>query len=194
MLSFLPLSVIAQDDFEHLLENRKLSFSIMGGPVVEFSGVHQNFGFSSGGAGAILLNQKLFFGGYGLRLAPVIGKDVTVDGVDYNNLEIDFNHGGIWLGYIHNYKKLVHMGGSVKFGWGSIELADGRLTVPYVDNVLVITPQVDVEVNITRWFKINAGGGYRFVTSINEDVFQTNDFNSPTLTIGLMVGWFRGRN
>lgn len=187
------ISRAQEDDFEHLLKDKKIRFSVFGSPLFEFSSVHGDFGFSTGGGGGILFNQTLFIGGYGLSLAPVIGKDMELNGVNYENLEINFGHGGIWAGYINNYSKLVHVGGSARFGWGKISFEDNPLSNPYEDHVLVITPQFEVEVNITRWFKANAGVGYRFVTSVNENVFRAKDFNSPEATVGLIFGWFRQR-
>lgn len=191
----LPAFAVAQDsDFETLLGGRKITLSVFGGPLFEFSSVHNNFGLSSGGGGGLIFNQTLFIGGYGLGLAPVIGRNVTLQNVDYENLEISFGHGGFWFGYIHNFRKLVHFGGSAKFGWGNISLDDNRLQSPYRDNVLVFTPQIEAEVNIARWLKINLGVGYRIVTGVNEDVFEGRHFNSPQATLGVYVGWFRQRN
>lgn len=188
------LSVAQDDDYEHLLEGKKIRFSVFASPLFEISSVHKNFGVSSGGGGAVILNQTLFVGGYGLSLAPVIGKDVSIEGVNYTDTEIAFGHGGIWVGYIHNYKKLVHIGGSAKFGWGNITLDDVRLPNKYKDNVLVITPQVEVEVNVSKWFKVNIGGGYRIVTGVNDNVFRQKDFNSPQATVGFLFGWFRQKD
>jgi hypothetical protein len=192
LLMNIPSLLLAQDDdYEHLLKGKKIRFSAFAGPIFELSSVHKNFGFSSGGGGALLLNQTLFIGGYGLSLAPVIGKDVSIEGINYTYAEIGFGHGGIWLGYIHDFKKLIHIGGSTKFGWGKISLQENRLPDDYKDNVLVITPQVEVEVNVSKWFKVNVGGGYRIVTSVNDTVFRQKEFNSPQATVGFLFGWFR---
>lgn len=188
------ISIAQEDDYEHLLKDRKLRFSVFASPIFEFSQVNGHFGFSSGGGGAVLLNQTLFVGGYGLKLAPVIEKDLVLSGQNYQDLEIEFKHGGFWVGYIHDFRKLVHFGGSAKFGWGSIAM--DHPTLPggdYEDHVLVITPQVEAEINISKWFKINGGLGYRIVTSVNENVFSTSDFNSPEVSISFMFGWFRQR-
>lgn len=193
LISIIPYLSHAQeeDDYEHLLKNRKLSFSIFASPIFEFSEVNGSFGFSSGGGAGIIINQTLFIGGYGLKLAPVIEKELILDGQNYQDLEIDFNHAGLWVGYIHDFRKLIHFGGSAKFGWGNIALEHASFPGDYDDNVLVITPQAEVEVNISKWFKINAGLGYRLVTSVNENFFSKKDFNSPEASISLMFGWFR---
>lgn len=190
----IPFVSQAQDDFEHLLKDRKIRFSIFVGPLFELSSVHNNIGFSTGGGGGVLLNQTLYIGGYGMKLAPVIGTDVTINNVNYDNLEIAFNHKGLWFGYIHNYRRLIHFGASTKLGWGNIRLNDPQLPNPYEDNVMVLTPQVEAEVNISKWFKVNLGLGYRIVTGVNESVLTSGNFNSPQLTVGFLVGWFRQKN
>lgn len=188
-------SMAQDDDYEHLLKNRKLRFSVFAAPIFEFSQVNGSFGFSSGGGGAILLNQTLFVGGYGLKLAPVINKDLLLDGQNFPDLEIEFKHGGFWVGYIHDFRKLVHFGGSAKFGWGNISMDHSALPGGgYDDNVLVITPQLEAEINIAKWFKINGGLGYRMVTSVNENVFSRSDFSSLEASITFMFGWFRQKN
>ena len=192
LLTIANISLAQEDDYEHLLKDKKLRFSVFASPVFEFSQVNGSFGFSSGGGGAIIINQKLFIGGYGLKLAPVIEKDLILDGQDYKDLEINFKHGGFWVGYIHDFRKLVHFGGSAKFGWGNISMDHAGLPGGgFEDHVLVITPQVEAEINISKWFKINGGLGYRMVTSVNDNVFSQSDFNSPVGSISFMFGWFR---
>jgi hypothetical protein len=59
--------------------------------------------------------------------------------------------------------------------------------------------------NITRWFKVNFGLGYRIVTGVDEKVldagvaggapqmkqfFKSNEFNSLTGTVSLLFGGF----
>ena len=186
-------TVFAQDDYEALLTGKKLRFSAFAASLFEFSAVNQSFGFSSGWGGAVLLNQTIFIGGYKLNLAPVNSDNLVLDGTAYTNSEIEFNHGGLWFGYINNHRKLVHFGASARFGWGRISIDDPLLTDAYEDNVLVITPQVEAEVNIAKWFKINGGVGYRIVSGVNEAVMKNADFNSPTATVSFMFGWFRQR-
>lgn len=95
----------------------------------------------------------------------------------------------------------------MKLGWGEIDLdGDGHTYNPdldydFRDRIFTVQPQVEMELNMTKWFKINIGVGYRFVTGIdavylNEqnkpvNFYNTSDFNSPVGTISLI---FAGHN
>lgn len=194
VLFFLGLThnAFAQDsEYDYLLKGKRLSFSIFGGPMFELSSVNNNLGFSSGGGGAIMFNRTVFIGGYGMGLNPLSNQQFVVDNVEHSNLALDFGHGGFWLGYVHDYRKVVHFAGSTKFGWGGISLDGNQLNDTYRNSVLVFTPQIEVEVNVGRWFKINGGLGYRFVSGVDQSVFETGQFNSPQATVGFIFGWFR---
>ncbi len=176
--------------YDYLLKGKRVSFSIFGGPMFELSSVNDNLGFSSGGGGAIMINQTVFIGGYGMGLNALSSQQFVVDNVQYSNLSLDFGHGGFWMGYVHDYRKIVHFAGSGKFGWGGIDLQGNQLD-NYRNNVLVFTPQIEIEVNVGRWFKVNGGLGYRFVSGVDQSVFESNQFNSPQASLTFIFGWFR---
>jgi hypothetical protein len=117
-------------------------------------------------------------------------------------------HGGFWLGYIHNSYKAVHLAGSVKIGWGEISLYDAYYNYDPTDyraddGIFVLIPQVEIEMNLTPWFKVNLAGGYRFVTGMDKEYqnsqgqwvnyYQSSDYSSPVGTISLLFGGFSNR-
>jgi hypothetical protein len=199
---------------EYLFEgNGKVRVSGFGGPMVGFSSTEGNFSVFSGGGGAVLLNQTFFFGGYGMGLASQHSReDITVydpipdESTTYRNLATEFGHGGFWLGYIHQSYKKVHLAASSKFGWGALTLIDedymsDELWSLVTDVVFVVTPQLEVEMNLFRWFKVNIGAGYRFVTGVDKTYcmtkngpefkyFDAKDFNQPELNVTFMFGGF----
>ena len=69
---------------EFLLDGR-ISVSVFGGPIVEFSGINDDLAISSGGGGALLLNKRFFIGGYGLK---------TRNNGSLSNGDVQLNHGG----------------------------------------------------------------------------------------------------
>ena len=186
-----------QNEQTQFLVGGKTPISGFGGLLTEFSSVRSAWAVSSGGGGAVLINQTFFIGGYGLGMVT----DSRMDIPGYTNLKMSFGHGGFWLGYLYRSSKLIHVGLNTKLGWGSIILAtdtDGNATTNNdrtinTDNVFVITPQLDAELNVVRWFKINVGAGYRWVTDVDKRYYTSSDFNSPTLTIGLLFGGFGRR-
>jgi hypothetical protein len=186
------------DRQETLFGSRGLKISGFGGPFVEFSSVNGQFTVSNGGGGAALFNQTFFLGGYGVGMSNRINV-----GVGNTNQRIDFEHGGFWLGYVSSPKRLVHFTGSLRLGWGGVNLRnnsfgsnmDLRLT-----NCFVATPEIGFEVNITRFFRIAATAGYRAVSGIgtvnlndnlgNSTMLDSGDFNSPMGMLTFKFGWF----
>jgi hypothetical protein len=191
--------------------NGKLSINGFGAPIVEFSSKGGNLAVFTGGGGAVLINQTFFMGAYGMGLATqhdVDGlkiKQSNGEIVNYPQMRTVFGHGGFWLGYIHHRKEALHWGVSTKIGWGSIGLVDADFdeeshTKVGLDQVFVLTPQLEMEMNIARWFKLNIGAGYRFVSGIDKtytnsagDVvsyYKSSDYNSPQLTVSFLFGGF----
>jgi len=191
--------------------NGKVVVSGFGGPTVGFSAIEDNLAVFTGGGGAVLLNQKVFFGGYGEGLSTIHERDpftiVNASGFkeEYTDLRTEFGHGGFWLGYIHQSHKAIHLAASTKVGWGGASLIDksdwkkhdGDLVT---DNVFVLTPQLEVELNMLRWFKINIGAGYRLVSGFGKTYenidgervkyFDEADFSQPELTVSFLFGGF----
>lgn len=197
------LNAQGNGDSTKYLFSEETVFSGFGSPIVEFSSVNKQFAVCLGGGGALMINKTLFIGGYFEGLATIHNRNDLQTIVDDENPGISFEHGGIWLGYIHNHKKAIHGGLSMKLGWGEIELVDGEGGNPdsdydYTDRIFNIQPQAELEMNLTKWFKVNVGIGYRIVTGINAtypdntgklvNFYETGDFNSPVGTVTLIFG------
>jgi len=185
-----------QSESTRFLINGRASITGFGGPLTEFSRVRNDWVVSAGGGGAVLINQTFFFGGYGIGMAT----DRRMDIPSETNLQLSLGHGGLWLGYLYRSSRLIHAGIDAKLGWGSITLSRhinnstaNETQNVNTNNVFVITPQIQAELNIIRWFKINVGAGYRLVTGVDKNYYSTSDFNSPSLTVGLLFGGFERR-
>lgn len=176
------------DEPETLLGSGIYSYSGFGGPMLTFTNITGESTVMSGGGGAVLLNQTFYIGGYGMSNAGET--DYIYNGTNY---DLDFGHGGFLLGYIFKPKKLVHIGLSTRLGWGSIELDEttsGNFNEFIDDNTFTINPQVDVELNVTQWFRINTGIGYQYTTGVNTNYFESDDFNSLAVGLSFLFGWF----
>lgn len=192
------------NEFTYLFNDQKFRFSGFGAILTQFGTAEGALGVFPGGGGALLINQQFFFGGYGLGLANAsLHRNVEVNGVRYDRLRTNFGHGGFWLGYIHQAEKLLHFGLSSRIGWGELALYDDRFDFDQYDYlardiVFVFSPQIEAEINLTRWFKMNAGVGYQWVSGIRPQhftdsgipIFEQNDFCTPQATISLLFGGF----
>ncbi|MEK6481819.1 hypothetical protein WJR50_30025 [Catalinimonas sp. 4WD22] len=167
------------------------------GPLIEFSSLENEF-VTSGGLGiGLLLDQTFYIGFYGLGTVKSLEKSLQ----GYPQVDMAFGHGGLLLGYLHQSHKLVHLGLSMKIGGGGVYLAE-RHRHEYIfeeenkideDALFVLTPQVEMELNVAPWMKINLGLGYRFVSGLDTPYLNQRDLTSTVGSLGFYFGWFRSR-
>lgn len=160
-----------------------------GGVNTQFSQINNNLGVMFGGYGAWLIDHKFALGGGGMNLMNDVKFNEAADG----NQTIDFSYGGIYIGYLHKSSKLIHFTVESFIGRGEVDLeaedSDGD-NVLEDDNVFVIDPSLNAEINITNSIKFMLGVGYRFVPGINMDNLDAEDLNSPTLRASIRFGAF----
>lgn len=167
------------------------TFGAFGGPILEFSSINGQMTADVGGGGALILDG-FFIGGYGMGTEfPSITLEREIDGqlmdIDYN---IRLGQGGLWLGYVHNAPKLIHVFSSLKIGWGKAELKHDEFGLPS-DRIFALTPELGVEVNISSFFKLGFTAGYRLVNGINRlPTLGNDDFSSPVGTLTFRFGGF----
>ena len=153
-----------------------------GGPIIETSTINGELSVDVGGGGALLVNT-FFLGGYGMGTRF---PEYRLDSTDYN---IHFKHGGLWLGYVSPPAKLLHFWGSVKLGWGKARL-EIKEDAKYSDRIMALTPEIGIELNVTKFMRISLTGGYRMVSGLNKLPGLTNkSFSSP---VGILTFSFGG--
>ena len=186
ILTALLMSTVFLSAQQETLFGRGHSSGFFAGPIFEYSMWDKELRVSSGG-GLGLVVDNFFIGGYGLAA-------VDLDALLNDNgerVEIDIAHSGLWLGYSWPSHKLFHIFGSVKGGWGLVNTTVDRFGVDNSDQVFVVTPDIGVEVNVFRWFRLAGTVGYRAVNGINENsVIDQNAFNGMTGGLTLRFGWF----
>jgi hypothetical protein len=186
------LSATAQDRPNTLLGDGVQFTSGFGGFMIGFSPINGEIKAMSGGGGGILINNAFYLGGYGMGMAEDLV--VTNNSVDY---AVDFSHGGLMMGFIVFPSMITHFGLSSKIGWGEISFDEyhssgiGFVNGRIHDNVFIINPQAEVEVNMTSWFKINGHVGYQLASGVNNFYYTENDFNGATFGLSFLFGWFR---
>ena len=183
------ISVFSQErEYRTILDNQDLRISGMGGPFMQFTSVAGEFGFMMGGGGAVLLDD-FFFGGYGLGLTNAI-PDYVRDNPDDH---ITLGHGGFWLGYALYGNKPIHLTFSSLIGWGEFGISQSYGTYPYLrDQIFVLAPTVELEVNLTRYFRIGAGIAYNIYTMVDENMhgYTNGDISSLSGFLSFKFGWF----
>lgn len=183
------ISAFTQEkEFQTIFDNQDLRISGMGGPFMQFTSVAGEFGHMMGGGGAVLLNN-FFFGGYGLGLTNAIPDYVNQNPSD----RLTLGHGGFWLGYSLFGDKPVHVTFSSLIGWGEFGVMQNSGTYPFVrDKIFVLVPTVEVELNLTRYFRIGAGASYNLYTLVDQNVhgYSNGDISAPGGFLSFKFGWF----
>lgn len=168
------------------LFNRARVIGAFGGPIVEIGKYNGENGTAVGGGGGLIINN-FFIGGYGLG-----GTDITEQFFDNDDdFRMDIGHGGFWLGLVYPQNKMIHAFSSVKLGWGAIGINFQDDDLSYDDGIFVVTPEVGLELNVFRFFRIAGTAGYRYVDGIRKGGDVTQDqFNGLVGTLTFRFGGF----
>ena len=181
----ISFSVIAQDqdrEYQTLVDFNEVRISGLGGPFMQFTMVNGEFAHMMGGGGAVMLND-FWFGGYGLGLTNnIYSNEVAFP----NEASINVSHGGFWMGYSFFGDRAVHFNVSSLIGWGSIGTKWDYDPVP--DNIFVICPTIELELNLTRYFRLGAGATYNLFTFVDD--YASSDFSGPGGFLSFKFGWF----
>lgn len=158
-----------------------------GGPIIEW-GLGNDLNTSVGGGGALVIDN-FFIGGYGMGS---IDFESLIDDEDIE--EIELGHGGFWLGYTLAPHRLIHLYASGRIGWGGvgIDVSPGSSFPRDVDNIFVLTPELGLELNIAKWFRVAGTVGYRYVDGVNENLgfYKEDTFNGYLANLTFRFGWF----
>jgi hypothetical protein len=153
-------------------------------------GFRNNLNASAGGGGGLVINN-VFIGAYGLGS---LNFDQLLETGDVETLDI--GHGGLWLGFTIGPQSLIHLYGSGRIGWGAVNvsLRDNNIRYNELDKIFAATPEIGLELNIARWFRVAGTIGYRYVDGVSESRGYTNDdFSGAVAAVTVRLGWFGNR-
>ena len=180
-------TVFAQDrEYQTLVDFDEVRVSGLGGPFMQFTTINGEFAHMMGGGGAILLNN-FWIGAYGMGLTNNIPTGNTINYNEGDSFSI--SHGGFWLGYSLFGDRAIHVSISTLLGWGEIGIKDQWDPIP--DPIFVIVPTLELELNLTRYFRLGAGATYNIFTFVDQGPdFTASDFSSPGGFLSFKFGWF----
>lgn len=165
-----------------------------GGPMIAVGDVAGNPGLWVGGRGGWIINidddhaVSLGGGGYGLVTNHQV--PVTVDGND--DLYALNGYGGFVFEYTNRSYKLTHFTISTLIGGGGLMLRERNYddVNEEVDTYFVFEPGINLELNITHFFRITAGVQYRLTSGISEYGFSDSDFSGLNGVLAFKFGGF----
>jgi hypothetical protein len=157
-----------------------------------------DLGLLMGAHGGIILNNHFVIGlgGYGLT-----SNFLVEDGENSDDLYLYGGYGGLILGGIFSPREVVHIYTPVLIGAGGMEVTDRNYLnnfhrPPTFNNFsetsafFVVEPGLEVEVNVTRFFKIGLGASYRFVRESDLTTISNKDLSGFSAGLSLKFGKF----
>ncbi len=165
-----------------------------GGPVLKVSQVNNETAILMGGRGGWIVNHSLILGGGGYGLV----NEIKVPGVfiDGRQANLQFGYGGFEMEYISKPMELVHYSIYLLVGAGGIEHTlwydDDYENNTRTDNdaVYVIEPAINVNLNVTPFFRISGGVSYRYVTGVDIAGTSNEELTQPSYNLTLRFGKF----
>jgi hypothetical protein len=175
------------DEFRTIFDGDNIKIGAFGGPIMSFTVIDGQFSHMMGGGGGLMIGG-FYFGGYGQGMTNNIRANTNNDN-DY----LGFGHGGFITGFTLFGSKAVHPTLNALIGWGNVSI-ENRIdeTTIEQDGVFVFEPSLQVELNLTKFFRVAIGGGYRLVSSLDMDNYgyKNNDFSGFSGQLALKFGWF----
>ena len=196
---FVSLKLSAQENIQSKPpEGRKLHHSGYGALTTNYSKFNGENAMFVGAYGGWLINHKLMLGLAGQYLVT------QHDGFGFNQEtnkrnELKMGYGGLMVEYTFLEKRKIHATANSIVGFGVItngsnggydpETGESWRSVDE-SGFLAFHPSVNVELDVTRWFRVSAGGGYRIIASSNIKNLSDADLSSPTANVTLKFGIF----
>jgi hypothetical protein len=182
----LLLSASAAVSEETLLKSGELRSGGFGGPVLKFSPVNDEFGVLVGGRGGWLINSVFSIGGGGYGLANAVRADQP------DSQRIDLGVGGLILEAVLWPDRLVHGTASVLVGAAGLNrhrLRDGGADDD-AETFFALEPEVNLEINVHRIFRVCPGVGYRWLAGESDLVDSDWDLSGVSANLTFKFGRF----
>jgi hypothetical protein len=155
------------------------------GPIINITTLDGENAYMQGFNAAAIINDHLIVGFYNLNLE----NNIFSNNDEYVGDILDFEHRGLLLGYIFMPKKAIHFSASLQTGRGYIDMYNESIDDK---NVFILTPGIEAEFNITKFFRIGIGANYRFAMEVDQfDNYDNEDFSAPGGFVSFKFGWFK---
>ncbi len=168
-----------------------------GAPVQRFSTVKGTSVLFSGLEGGWIINHRFVLGAaaYGLATQNVRNSGATLRDSRDRAPVVEMGYGGVTFGYVAQPMQLVHLTFQALIGGGGLtydvqDIAGVRAEDAPADGFFAAEPSVQAEVNVTRFFRIGVGGGYRFISGATLDGIRDRDLRGASASLTFKLGRF----
>ena len=186
----------SRDDYSmKTLFNKERSNGVYGAFSFNYSQIDHKDAFIMGGRGAWVIDHSLAIGlgGYGFV------NGIDTDYIFGNNQEYDLagGYGGLFIEPIILPRLPVHISVPILLGVGGVAFIDSYRDWDewYFDHnrsdaFLVLEPAVELEFNMSRYFRLAASLGYRFTSEVKLENVSPHVLEGPTVGLVFKFGKF----
>ena len=186
-LALIALPIVAQ---EKTLISGDIESGGYGGPVLQVTQINKQTAVLVGGVGGWIINHTIVLGGGGYGLVT----DVTAKYPDpfYGSQYLTVGYGGLYLEYIASSDEVIHLSVGALIGAGNVGYKNQEMFSMNrsMDNFFVLEPNIQINLNVTQFFRISAGANYRWVTGVRNDITSDADLSGPSGMLMLRFGMF----
>ena len=187
LTALLTIPVFAQ---EETLVGGNIEHGGFGGPSVKLTRLNGADAVLVGGIGGWIINHTFVIGGGGYGLVTDIQARTPGPAGERN---IDMGYGGLYLEYIGASDKLLHWTADLLIGAGGVayrnqDSLDGLKRS--MQSFFVLEPGVNVNLNVTSFFRIGAGVSYRYIAGLTSTASSNADLRGVNGNLILKFGKF----
>ena len=185
MPAFLAVSLFGQEQ----LISDKIESGGFGGPVWKMTRLNGEAALIGGGRGGWIINHTFVIGGGGYSTLHDVKTDLI--GTGGKPLHLRMEYSGLELEVVGHSERVLHWTVQALFGGGRIRLREhdpGHETSS--DGFAVVDANVNAEVNVLQWLRVNAGAGYRLAFGIESQGLGNGDIGGPEVQVTLKFGKF----
>jgi len=189
----------SDEEIKSLL-SKKNDLNAFGAADLKVADLKDERGLIVGAYGGFIINRRYMLGVAGYGLVTNIEFDGVVPGqVNPKKLNLHGGYGGILIGGSIAPRELIHLSIPVLLGAGAWQVvdkdffiknpADSEFTIEK-SVFFVIEPGIEVEVNVTKNFRLGAGVTYRYISGTQLENLADEELSGTTGMISFRFGRF----
>jgi hypothetical protein len=172
-------------------QNGTTNIGGFGGPIIKFSEINNQLAVFTGGKGGVILNHNWVLGIEGYILGTNVSQNLEKQ-------DLNFIYAGVFGGYIFKWNQTFHLATSLMIGWGGVGYSDDTIIYSnfehhkYLidDHLLILEPNLELEVNIAKHFRMGIGVQYRTALAVDLPTFNSSKLSGFSGAISFKFGEF----
>lgn len=182
------LIVTAANAYDRTLITGQTEVGGFAAPVARFIEIKEESGVLAGGRIGMVVNHALGIGvgGYGTVHEPAPGELAGLE-------DLELAYGGLVLEYVFKSHALVHVCLPLLIGGGQVQLLGDYVdpeTGEDSDTFFVLEPELSLEFNITRNWRLDLGVGYRHISGTEFTDITDQDLSGVNGVVTIKIGAF----